>query len=50
MIKKIKEEDVFKRFQKIKLLDLGDSSEIYKVLEINTKKEYVLKIIYYRKI
>ena len=49
MIKKIKEEDVFKRFQKIKLLDSGNSSKIYKVLEINTKKEYVLKIIDYKK-
>ena len=50
MIKKIKEEDVFKRFQKIKLLDSGNSSDIYKVLEINTKKEYALKIIDYKKI
>ena len=50
MIKKIKEEDVFKRFQKIKLLGAGNSSEIYKVLEINTKKEYALKIIDYKKI
>ncbi len=45
MIKKIKEKDVFKRFQRKKILDSGDFSSIYKVLEINTKKEYALKII-----
>ncbi len=49
MIKKIKEKDVFKRFQRKKILDSGDFSSIYKVLEINTKKEYALKIINYRR-
>ena len=37
-------EDVFKRFEKIKMLDKGEFSEIYKVVEKNSKKEYALKI------
>ena len=37
-------DDVFKRFEKIKMLDKGEFSEIYKVVEKNTKKEYALKI------
>ena len=37
--------DIFKRFEKIKKLYHGDFSEIYKVLDKNTKKEYALKMI-----
>ena len=37
-------DDVFKRFEKIKKLYKGEFSEIYKVVEKNTKKEYALKI------
>ena len=44
MIEIKKKDDVFKRFEKIKMLDKGEFSEIYKVVEKNTKKEYALKI------
>jgi serine/threonine protein kinase len=44
MIEIKEKDDVFKRFEKIKMLDKGEFSEIYKVVEKNTKKEYALKI------
>ncbi len=37
--------DIFKRFEKKKRLYIGDFSEIYRVLDKNTKKEYALKMI-----
>ena len=44
MIEIKEKDDVFKRFEKIKMLDKGEFWEIYKVVEKNTKKEYALKI------
>ena len=37
--------DIFKRFEKIKTLYKGGFSDIYRVLDKNTKKEYALKMI-----
>ena len=34
-----------KDLKKIKMLDKGEFSEIYRVLDKNTKKEYALKMI-----
>ena len=45
MIEVKKMEDIFKRFEKKEKLHIGEFSEIYRALEINTKKEYALKII-----
>ena len=45
MIEVKKMEDIFTRFEKKEKLHIGEFSEIYRALEINTKKEYALKII-----